>query len=911
METPLAFPALHASHAGIWMGSNGGVVQTIGKGEAAGRAAETPMVMLNAPLVAQRLGYPDLSGLDLLELYAFVYPARFAVPTPKGLAKMLNLPAPATDQEVPLFLLNAVRNLLSVLRDPAWAEREGAWDSAQALMRLRWPWANLVLAQLKKPERPERWLFSRLPEWEEAAPRTPPRVVTLQADAVQERLASLVGGSAETRQGQRDFAQAAAAIFAPRTRKGEPHILLAEAGTGIGKTLGYLAPASLWATTADGTVWISTFTKALQRQLVREAKRIYPDHETFKSKVVVRKGRENYLCLLNLEDALQGGFAGRAATLAHLVARWAAYSHDGDMIGGDLPGWLPTLFRRNGSTALTDRRGECIYAGCPHYKKCFIERAARASVQAEIVIANHALMMVNAARGRDEQNRPSRIIFDEGHHLFDAADSMFAAALTGQETIELRRWVIGPEGKARGRRRGLSARLADVASYDEDGGLAIEMARVAAEALPGEGWLARLAEGTPSGPIERLLSAVRTMVFARDESNATESGYGLETELADPDPKVIDAAADAAIALEALARPLTVLGQRLEAMIADPPDWLDGSARARVEGAMASLSWRIDTLRAWISMLARAVGPVDPEYIDWLAIDRFEGREMDIGMHRRWLDPMKPVAEVLLKPSHGVLATSATLRSGGDWQNAEARTGASHLNKPATHFSAISPFDYKAQAEVLIVTDIKKGDSAALAGAYAALITASGGGVLGLFTAIRRLRSTYARIADRLARDGLPLYAQHVDPIDTGTLVDIFRDDPHASLLGTDALRDGVDVPGHSLRLVIMEQIPWPRPDILHRARRLKHGGMEYDDRIIRAKMAQAFGRLIRSAGDKGHFVLLSSAVPSRLLSAFPPGTPIRRVTLEQAVNSVKSGLLSDTNLRQDDANMLEASNPI
>jgi ATP-dependent DNA helicase DinG len=581
------------------------------------------------------------------------------------------------------------------------------------------------------------------------------------------------------------------------------------------------------------------------------------------------------------------------------------------MIGGDLPGWLPTLFRRNGSTALTDRRGECIYAGCPHYKKCFIERATRSSVQAEIVIANHALMMVNAARGRDEQNRPSRIIFDEGHHLFDAADSMFAAALTGQETIELRRWVIGPEGKARGRRRGLSARLADVASYDEEGGLAIEMARVAAEALPGEGWLARLGEGTPSGPVERLLAAIRAMVFARDETNATESGYGLETELADPDAGVVDAAADAAIALEALARPLTVLGQRLEAMIADPPDWLDGSARARVEGATASLSWRIDTLRAWISMLARAVGPVDPEYVDWLGIERFEGREIDIGMHRRWLDPMKPVAEIVLKPSHGVLATSATLRSGGDWKNAEARTGAAHLEKPAAHFSAISPFDYTAQAEVLIVTDVKKGDPAALAGAYAALITASGGGVLGLFTAIRRLRSTYARIADRLARDGLPLYVQHVDPIDTGTLVDIFRDDPHASLLGTDALRDGVDVPGHSLRLVVMEQIPWPRPDILHRARRLKNGGIDFDDRIIRAKMAQAFGRLIRSAGDKGHFVLLSSAVPSRLLSAFPLGTPIRRVTLEEAVRSVKSGLSSDTNLRQEVGNQLEESNPI
>ncbi len=911
MQTPLPFPALHASHAGIWLATPDGQVRTVGKGEAVGRAAETPLVMLNAPLVAQRLGYAELSGLDLLELFAFVHPARFVVPTAKGLAGVLGVAAPANDEAIAPFLLTAAQKLLATLTAASWPEREGAWDAAQNLARLRWPWANIVARYLAKPEKPERWLFSKLPEWEEAPPRTPPRVVTLNPDAVQTQLAALVGGDAETRQGQRDFAQAAARIFAPRARKGEPNMVLAEAGTGIGKTLGYLAPASLWASTADGAVWISTFTKALQRQLVREAKRIYPDAETFKSKVVVRKGRENYLCLLNLEDALQGGFAGRAATLAHLVARWAAYTKDGDMIGGDLPGWLPTLFRRNGSTALTDRRGECIYAGCPHYKKCFIERAARASTHADIVIANHALMMVNAARGRDEVNRPTRIIFDEGHHLFDAADSMFAAALTGQETVELRRWVIGPEGKARGRRRGLAARLADVASYDEEGGLAIEMARIAAEALPGDGWLQRLAEGTPSGPIERLLSAIRIMVFARDESNAAEAGYGLETELADPHAAVVDSVADAAVALEALARPLTVLGGRLEAMIADPPDWLDGGARARVEGAMASLGWRIDTLRAWIAMLARAVGPVDPDFVDWLAIDRYEGRDMDVGMHRRWLDPMKPVADIVLKPSHGVLATSATLRSGGDWVNAEARTGAVHLDHAAEHFTAGSPFDYAAQAEVLIVTDVKRGDMAALAGAYSSLISASGGGALGLFTAIRRLRSTYARIADRLARDRLPLYAQHVDPIDTGTLVDIFRDDPHASLLGTDALRDGVDVPGHSLRLVIMEQVPWPRPDILHRARRLSYGGTDYDDRMIRAKLAQAFGRLIRSAGDKGHFVLLSSAVPSRLLTAFPPGTPVRRVTLDEAVTSINSGLSPVTNLRQEADETLQEGNPI
>ena len=141
----------------------------------------------------------------------------------------------------------------------------------------------------------------------------------------------------------------------------------------------------------------------------------------------------------------------------------------------------------------------------------------------------------------------------------------------------------------------------------------------------------------------------------------------------------------------------------------------------------------------------------------------------------------------------------------------------------------------------------------------------------------------------------MPLYAQHVDPIDTGTLTDIFRDDRKASLLGTDALRDGVDVPGESLRCVIMEAVPWPRPTILHRARRLaatdqEGGAKNYDDRIIRARLAQAFGRLIRSREDAGHFIVLSSAFPSRLLSAFPDGTPVLRLTLDEALARVAAG---------------------
>jgi ATP-dependent DNA helicase DinG len=884
---PLPYPALHASHGGIWL-ATAEETKAIGRGEAIRVAADTPVLLLNAPLVGQRLGHPELNGLDLLELFAFLRPARFMVPTPKGLARVAGIDPPASDADVAPFLRRAAEALLA-LAETDWPEREGAWNSAQSLYRLRWPWAPAVSQRIAKPERAERWLFSKLPEWSEAAPRPAPRTVTLHDADVAERLATLTGSAAERRQGQRDYAAAAARAFAPREMRDAPNLVLAEAGTGIGKTLGYLAPASLWASQADGAVWVSTFTKALQRQLGHESERLFPDEAERKKRIVTRKGRENYVCLLNLEDALQGGFAGRAAVLAQLVARWAAYSADGDMVGGDLPGWLPTLFRRNGSTALTDRRGECIYAGCPHYRKCFIERSARASAEADIVIANHALVMVNAARGRESANRPTRYVFDEGHHLFDAADAMFSAALTGQEAIELRRWITGPESGGRGRRRGLAARLSDVASYDAEGGEAIAAAVHAAQALPSDQWLQRLGEGQPFGPIEALLASVRGLVFARDSGG--ETGYGLETELAEPDPALVEAAGPAGAALDALVRPMVTLGRRLEAVLAEAPDWMDGAARARIEGAIASLGWRTETVGAWLALIARIGGPADPEFVDWLAVDRVEGREYDVGLHRHWLDPSRPFARTVLEPAHGAVITSATLKAGGDWELAEARTGATHLMRPPGRFEAQSPFDYGKQSQVLIVTDVKRGDLPALANAYARLIVAAEGGTLGLFTAIRRLRAVHARIADRLAREGLPLLAQHVDPIDTGTLVDIFRDDPRTSLIGTDALRDGVDVPGHSLRLVVMEGVPWPKPTVLHAARRLAGGGTAYDDRIVRARLAQAFGRLIRRADDKGSFVLLSAAMPSRLLSAFPAATPVARVTLDEAVARVRLSL--------------------
>jgi ATP-dependent DNA helicase DinG len=202
-----------------------------------------------------------------------------------------------------------------------------------------------------------------------------------------------------------------------------------------------------------------------------------------------------------------------------------------------------------------------------------------------------------------------------------------------------------------------------------------------------------------------------------------------------------------------------------------------------------------------------------------------------------------------------------------------------------------SPFDYPKQTRIFVVTDVDKRDFAQVASAYRELFLASGGGGLGLFTAIRRLREVHQRIALPLEEAGLSLYAQHVDGLDTATLIDIFRAEHESCLLGTDAVRDGVDVPGRSLRLIVFDRVPWPRPDILHRARRKAFGEKAYDERVTRFRLKQAFGRLIRRADDIGVFVMLDKALPSRLAAAFPDGVEVQRIGLAEAVRGTRAFL--------------------
>lgn len=918
----------------------------IGRGAAEGLFTGGPIMVAHASLTARRLGLspparsPDL--MDVLELYVFVYPARFCAPSPSGLALAMGMSEPKGAEAQALALRQTAQQLLTALTDPSYPGREEAFTLNETLLKAGWAWAGRVAQALQaSPLRTRQYrgsgldVWSRLEEWEDEAPRGEAGSAPVDSESARIRLEKLLEASGldEARPTQSDYAAEAAYAFSPRNEEGRPRVLLAEAGTGTGKTLGYLAPASVWAERNQGAAWISTYTRALQRQIDREAHALWPDPEIRKRKAVVRKGRENYLCLLNLQEMVQAAQLGNGDLIGlALASRWALHSRDGDMTGGDYPGWLSGLFAVGGqhqasAANLVDRRGECVHAACPHYRMCFVEKTIRASRRADLVVANHALVMTQAAfdgarsaRGLKQDGETAalkRIVFDEGHHLFDAADSAFSACLSGQEAAELRRWIRGPEGRGR-RGRGLEQRLGDLCSDSEAARKALSDALRAAASLPGEGVSGRIAppsgEVNPVGPIEQFLMAALEQVRGRSSTsvlgtNASGQGeFGAECSVRPATEPLLETARNAAQALAALEAPLLALARHLEDILDSEAAELDASARARIEGALRGLDRRARmTLPGWRSMLAalqEGSDEPDPDFVDWLSVETAFGRVHDVALRRHWIDPTVPLEAAVILPAHGVLVTSATLSDTGSGNREEAgrdrfdlarmRTGAARLIDPARTLKVESPFDYATNTRVIVVNDLTRDDMRQTAAAMRELFLASGGGALGLFTAIRRLKDVYERLGPELARAGLPLYAQHVDPLEVGALVDVFRAEQDSCLLGTDAVRDGVDVPGRSLRLLVFDRVPWPRPDLLHKARRARFGadnsqgpsggGRGYDDALARARMAQAFGRLIRRADDRGVFVMLDAAAPTRLFAGLPPGTEVLRMSLVEAI---------------------------
>lgn len=882
--------------------------------------AHLPVMVCHRHLTEARLGAELQHAYDILELFAFVRPAQFCLPAAEGLASKCGLSAPQTAEDKAMVIAQSAQILLHQLHALPQKQAEEIAALAEMMGKGGWRWSADILHQLGKklthngpPDPKAGHVWHLLDEIEDVMPRQMAGSKEISSQQVHERLQNLLGDHAETRNSQTDYAAALNGIFAAPEDEKRPHFVLAEAGTGTGKTLGYLAPATLWAEENQAGVWISTYTRTLQHQIASELTRLYPDSVERKKKIVIRKGRENYLCLLNLEEALtrMPGMPQSAIALG-LMARWVSASEDGDLTGAGFPAWLSDLVGRRFTLGLADRRGECIHSACSHYTKCFVEKSIRGARQADIIIANHALVMVQAVmQAHTEQALPTRYIFDEGHHVFDAADSAFSVHLTALETIELRLWIRGAEDGRTGRARGLKKRFQELVADNENALAALEEASEAARILPWTGWTKRLSDGQTIGEAERFFADVRKHIYLHTDN--PHSHYDLQTELYPAHPDLSHSAQQLKKALENLLHPLKTLAAEIDKMLEDETEHLETQIRQRLESLSRSLLRRASgPVAAWIQLLGDITADPREGFVDWMQITRIDSADKDVGVYRHWLDPTLPFADFLLKPAHGVAITSATLTDETEnslpdaskkpadnpkktpYFSAQQLVGANHLEHDAVWSNHSSPFDYASQARIYIVNDVSRERPETTSAAMSALMKASDGRALALFTSIQRLKSCWPFLADRLAQLDIPLYAQHQDRMNLQTLLQLFRDDPRSVLMGTDAVRDGVDVPGEALQLMIYDRVPWPRPDKLFQARAQWLGRSEWTDRLTRLKLRQAFGRLIRRQNDKGVFVILDSRLPTRLTAAFPPDIPIERVGIAEAVEKTKIFLSQD-----------------
>lgn len=778
------------------------------------------------------LARPDVKIFDLAELWAVVRPGQNAAPTLRSMMEVtVNSP-----EESAYYLYELKDRLIE--EACAQMDRIGSyllWLAAQN-QAYRWPWLDELLSHASgEPLYDVTELLRSVAKWS-VSPGWPAQETT---------------GAPTFRPDQALYYNALTDFFGSDHA---PETLIAVGGTGVGKTRAYLAAAR-----GRGQVWVSTFTRALQKQVQNEAMRHlgWPAH--------IRKGRDNYLCLRLAAEAWERAphwADGRQHVALMAVLRWLEATQDGDMTGGSFPGWMVSLFGPQATTDLTDWRRECSYNACPYFQNCFAERARAWSEDAPLVIANHAVTASLVQRGG---RLPHTLIMDEAHHVEHVADDALTAGISVVSATDVGRFLLGVAGDGRRRgRRGFLETLAETLP-ETDGRLIRETARLAVDLLPVSHALDRLRGGNPTGLLELWLRHIWERAEKAAENN-TAYDWDLDRgEVPPPPPALVNAVTQLLDALSAILyrmehydREATLeLGQR----VYDPK-------RDALLGVLLPV-------RLWLTQWQQLGQGLDETHMEWASVRREENAVKDVGLFRAWREPL-PVWQTLVNQvTDSTVYTTAT--------PTKALLSLSDVQSVAVE----SPFDYSVQSRVLILTDVDINHDHKVAEAMGSLFAVSGGGAMGVFTAIARLRRVHDLLEPLMEDADMRLLAQHVDPMDVATLIDLFRNEPRCAMLGTDAVRDGVDIPGEALRLLAFDRVPWPRPDLLHKARRDHVGGRTYDEDLVRLKLRQGFGRLIRTETDRGVFVMLDSRLPSRLYDAFPDGVPIERVSLAEALEKL------------------------
>ena len=591
--------------------------------------------------------------------------------------------------------------------------------------------------------------------------------------------------------------------------------LLVQAGTGTGKSLGYLVPALARVGESDQPIVVATATLALQAQIVnrdipRLLQALEPRPES-QAQVALLKGRNNYLCLHKLEggypedepDALfdMPSSTSRVGEEVVRLREWADRTETGDR--DELkPGVSDRAWAQVSVSA-----AECLGRRCPLVEECFSEMARGRAAEADIVITNHALLAINAFEGMKVLPEHETVIIDEAHELVDRV----TGAVSGSLTVAMVR---------------RAARSVKKHSKADSG--ALEMAAGTLEtAFEG------LAEGLLKGLDGRLLTAISAVNDA------------ARTALSDtkPDGQDVDAGL-----------------QMARSRVSEVHDM---SSRILEASAEQDVLW-ISRQGGWENGRYVAASDTDPATLNIAPLS--------VGLQLR--DGLFADRTVIL--------TSATLTVGDSFDVAAAALGLQGEGAPRwTSIDVGSPFDYRKQGIMYVAGDLKPPGFGVHEGQLERLrelCEASEGGALGLFSSKRA-----AERATEYMREHSDLNILLQGESSLKVLVEEFSEDVDSCLFGTMSLWQGVDVPGDSCRLVVMDRIPFPRPDDPIAQARTEavnrhrgNGFMAVSAHHAAIRMAQGAGRLIRSVSDRGVVAVLDSRVATKryggfLMKAMPP----------------------------------------
>jgi len=606
--------------------------------------------------------------------------------------------------------------------------------------------------------------------------------------------------------------------------------LAVQAGTGTGKSLAYLVPAIARAVDTDQPVVVSTATIALQRQLVdRDLPRLtdsLADALPRRPAFALLKGRGNYLCLNKIHNGSATEPEDRpqeelfepmaASALGRDVQRLITWSSTTDT--GDRDELTPGVPDRSWSQVSVSAR-ECIgVARCPFGTDCFAEKARDKAGHADVVVTNHALLAIDAMTDAAVLPEHELLVVDEAHELVDRVTGVATAELSATSLGVAQRRVgrlIDPELAQR-----LEAATATLSSAIHD--------------------------ATP-GRMDVLDDELTTYLTAlRDAASRARSAI----DTAASDPKAASARAEAVTALSDISDTATRILSAFVPAIPDRTDvvWLDHEDGAHAWGHVRRTGESTKDRSGNI----RAVLRVAPLSVSGL----LRGR--------------------LFEHTTAVL-TSATLTIGGTFQAMASAWGLSGEDDAKWRGLDVgSPFEHAKSGILYVAAHLpppgRDGTgSAEQLDEIAALITAAGGRTLGLFSSMRAAKAAAEIMRERL---DTPVLCQGDDA--TSALVQRFADDAETSLFGTLSLWQGVDVPGPSLSLVLIDRIPFPRPDdplLTARQRAVAarggNGFMAVAASHAALLLAQGAGRLLRRVDDRGVVAVLDSRMATARYGGF------------------------------------------